>query len=251
MTTSKRARIQRGAIVAAIVTAAAACGGGGSSSGSAADNVPLVGTSWALNDDSLGVPMGDTSVSAHFASNTVSGASGCNSYNAAYNVDGNSMTIGPDIATTRRACEAGPTAVEHAYLGQLLKVTSYTIKGSTLSLSGKSGKVLLSFGASTAHDIVGTWTVTGYYTGTAVQSVIVGTSLTADFSATRVSGEGGCNSFSGPTRQPARRSRSVPAVAPNRHRDDTPSTPRETKSKNRCWLCVRCVGFCPRKLENS
>ena len=40
------------------------------------------------------------------------------------------------------------------------------------------------------HSIVGHWSVTSYYTGNAVQSVIVGTEMTADFGKSdRVTGQ--------------------------------------------------------------
>ncbi len=159
----------------------------------------LAGTNWILTDSpSLGKGLTVNGVSARFSAKRVGGSSGCNSYDAPYRVSGSKMTIGPDITSTKRACESGPAAVEDAYVGRLVKVTSYKIKGSKLSLFGKSGKLLLSYRVSTAHDIVGKWTVTGYYTGTAVQSAIIGTTPTADFGAKEVTGGGGCNSFGGP-----------------------------------------------------
>jgi heat shock protein HslJ len=41
------------------------------------------------------------------------------------------------------------------------------------------------------------WQVTGYYVGNAVASPIVGTTLTMRFAGNQISGNGGCNNFSG------------------------------------------------------
>ena len=53
-------------------------------------------------------------------------------------------------------------------------------------------------GGTDAAAITGAWTVTGYYTGTAVQSVLGGATLTANFGPKEIAGNGGCNTFSGP-----------------------------------------------------
>ena len=45
--------------------------------------------------------------------------------------------------------------------------------------------------------LAGKWEVTGFYTGTAITSPVVGSKLTADFAKGQVSGNGGCNTFSG------------------------------------------------------
>ena len=43
----------------------------------------------------------------------------------------------------------------------------------------------------------GGWNATSYYTGSAVQSVEPGSTLTLQFADARVSGDGGCNTFDG------------------------------------------------------
>ena len=48
-----------------------------------------------------------------------------------------------------------------------------------------------------ADDLAGSWIVTSYYTGAAVQSIVGGAELTADFDDAQVSGSGGCNRFNG------------------------------------------------------
>jgi heat shock protein HslJ len=178
--------------------AAAGCSGDDSSGSGSADASKLVGKNWVLTTEiASGVSPSVVAVSARFAKGSVSGDSGCNNYNAPYKVDGSAMTIGPNIATTLRACEPDLTAVEHAYLALLPKVASYEIKGQTLSLRASSGKALLVYEAASAAGLIGKWTVTSYYTGDAVQSVLGGATLTAEFDKTRVSGDAGCNTFTG------------------------------------------------------
>ena len=73
---------------------------------------------------------------------------------------------------------------------------SYAINGSTLSLFGTGHSLLLAFtSADAARAIEGQWSVTSYYTGSAIQSVINGTEITADFDASSVSGTTGCSTY--------------------------------------------------------
>jgi heat shock protein HslJ len=145
-----------------------------------------------------GSKAGDTVITADFDGQTVSGETTCNSYNAPYTTRGRRMTIDSAIATTLRACAPGPTAAERAYLSKLPDVNRFAIDGRRLSLS-RGNRVLLRYHAPVpAKAIVGRWRVTSYYTGTAVQSVSGGATLTANFSRRDVSGDGGCNAFSGP-----------------------------------------------------
>jgi heat shock protein HslJ len=193
-----RCRAGLSLLTALLVLVAAACDGGGDSSEApTSQTTPLVGTNWILTDSpSLGAGLTVNDVSANFTAKRVSGSSGCNSYNAAYTVDGSAMTIGPGIASTQRACASGPTAVERAYLERLAKVRSYAIKGTTLSLFGTGDSLLLAFtSADAARAIEGQWSVTGFYTGSAIQSVINGTEITADFDASSVSGSTGCSTY--------------------------------------------------------
>lgn len=161
---------------------------------------PLEGTSWQLSAETpLGVALGAAGVTARFEDGTLTGNSGCNQYNGSYEVDGDALTIGPDIASTQMACPAPQMAVERAYLTRLPKVASYEIAGDTLTLSDEEGAALLLFQATEgAEAIQGAWEVTGYYAGTAITSVLGGATLTAEFRDGTVSGNTGCNTFNGP-----------------------------------------------------
>jgi heat shock protein HslJ len=160
----------------------------------------LVGTHWLLQDGA-DLPTRGVAVTAEFADGRVGGSSGCNTYNAPYSVGGANLTIGPEIAFTAMACDPGPTAVETAYLARLPRVATYEIHGTTLALQDASGAKVLSYEAGDgASAILGGWTAASIYTGNSVESVAVGSKLTANFGKGEVSGDGGCNTFGGPYR---------------------------------------------------
>jgi heat shock protein HslJ len=192
-------------VIGIIAVGAAACSddsGSSSKSGSTSSSgTPLVGTNWVLSSGpALGVPVTGVTASIRFGSDgRVSGESGCNSYNAAFTTSGSKMTIGPNIATTLRLCQGAADAVERAYIALLPKVESSSIQGTTLTLSGASDKKLLVYESSSGPTALsGHWEATSYYTGNAIQSVIIGTTLTADFTKTTISGDAGCNLYNGP-----------------------------------------------------
>lgn len=71
------------------------------------------------------------------ATHRLSGFAGCNQYNASYTQRGDSLSIGPAIAT-QMACATGMDA-EHALLGALPAISSYQLPDSTLTLVGSGG----------------------------------------------------------------------------------------------------------------
>lgn len=160
----------------------------------------LEGTTWVLaKKTELGAELGDVVVSATFADGNVSGTSGCNTYSGPYTLDGNKLTIGPNLASTQMACGPAETAVEKVVTTRLPKVAGYSIAGSTLTLTDSAGQPLLVFEASVGADAIqGSWDVLSYYTGNAIQSVVVGSTVTAEFKDGQISGNSGCNTYSGP-----------------------------------------------------
>ncbi|MGE5334702.1 MAG: META domain-containing protein [Nitrososphaerota archaeon] len=76
---------------------------------------------------------------------TVSGFSGCNSYGGSYTISGDSLRF-DHMQTTVMACaNADVMGLEAAYMRALDGVESYHLDGATLSLSGDSGHVQMSF----------------------------------------------------------------------------------------------------------
>jgi heat shock protein HslJ len=186
----------------ALVVAMSACGNDDSSSSSttAGRENTLEGVDWVLVDVAELAPDASGAVTARFEDGTVAGQSACNQYRAPYRIDGAGITIGPEIASTAKACEPGPMAAERAYQTRLTEVTSFRVVGDELTLTDDAGTTLLTFRASDGGDIVGSWEATGFYTGNAIESVRAGATLTARFTTDEVSGNGGCNRFSGPAR---------------------------------------------------
>jgi heat shock protein HslJ len=190
-------------LIGLLLVGAAACGSdGGSSSAGSTSTEPagssLDGTQWSLRTsgsfDAKGV-----AVTLDFAGGRVSGTGGCNSYGGPYRVQGSNLTIGPDLVSTKIACPPPADGVEQRYLAVLPTVKQYEVQGGTLQLTDADGKTLLEFAkADPQAALLGPWIATSIYTGTAVEGVTGGATLTADFQATTVSGDGGCNSFNGP-----------------------------------------------------
>ena len=164
-----------------------------------APSVSLEGPTWTLSaEPAPGSPLDGIVVTARFKDGTMSGESGCNAYTTSYHLDGTSLTIGPEIAGTSKACPPAPTAVERAYLERLPQVSTYRISGGTLTLL-KGDEALLRYDATIgAEAILGDWTVTSYFSGDAITSVLGGAELTTTFAAADVTGNTGCNTFTGP-----------------------------------------------------
>jgi heat shock protein HslJ len=192
-----------GALVALLLAVFAGCSSSDSDGSGSSTTKPageqLSATGWVLDQSTdLGVAHSAVAVTAEFGGGRIRGNSGCNDYTGPYRVSGTKLTIGPDIASTRMACEAGPTAVAAAYLKRLPKVESFAIDATSLTLSGSNGEPLLVYRASTTTDTLsGEWDATSIYTGTAVQSVLAGSPPTARFDRGQVTGDSSCNNFSG------------------------------------------------------
>jgi heat shock protein HslJ len=136
------------ALVVALVTAA--CGSDStSSSTTTAGGTPLEGTDWQLTTGGgMGANLVPAGVTARFEAGTMSGNAGCNTYTAPYKQAGATLKIGPNIASTNKACEGQVAAVETAYLALLPTVGAFSITGTTLTLNDADLKPLLIFEAS-------------------------------------------------------------------------------------------------------
>ena len=157
----------------------------------------LEGPVWSLQPaGSIALPDGVT-VTATFGGGTVSGSAGCNRYTASYEVDGDALTIGP-AATTQMLCEPDVMTAEEAFLTAFAGVDGFAVTAGTLELTTTSGDPMVF--DERVQSVVGSWNVVSYLNAdaTAIVSVILGTSLTAEFDdAGGVSGTAGCNRFSG------------------------------------------------------
>ncbi|MFN8027663.1 MAG: META domain-containing protein [Acidimicrobiia bacterium] len=182
--------------------ALAACSDDGNDKGSTTSSgqADITGVQWTLDKITPDGPsLGSVVVTAQFADGRMSGDSGCNRYTASYTAKPStgSMKIGP-VAGTRIACEGAANDVEQAYLAALDKVQQYRATSDSLRLLDAGGKVLLQYSATDgAQALQGDWEVTSFYTGSALSSPVAGSTLTAKFDGKQISGDAGCNTFSG------------------------------------------------------
>jgi len=177
-----------------------ACGSsGGSTSTSAADSPPagLTGTQWVLDTAALGVSGGAQVASwIRFEGGRVSGDDGCNGFSGSYSTRGSSLRIGP-LAGARRHCAGAAGEVGARVTAALERTRSFALVSPGLVLHDARGAAVLHYRASVPH-VEGRWDVTSVLYANGIHSVIIGTTLTANFAADgSVSGSGGCNDFSG------------------------------------------------------
>jgi heat shock protein HslJ len=140
-----------------------------------------------------------TETTIEFRDGQLSGNAGCNGYFGSYEVDDNSLTVGP-IGMTEMYCGApqGVMEQEAAYLAALQSAASYQILDDQLQISNADAETVLTYTAISPAALPGTsWTVTSYNNGKqAVVSVIIGTEITASFAEDgKLTGSAGCNNY--------------------------------------------------------
>ena len=125
-------------LVLAAAVLAGACGGDD-------DGPPLEGTEWALASG-VDVPGDADPPTLLLEEGNASGFGGCNTFTGGYELDGDSISIGP-LAGTLMACELQKMAVEGAYLPALEAADAWSIDGDELVLSS-GGEETLRFSSS-------------------------------------------------------------------------------------------------------
>jgi heat shock protein HslJ len=170
------------------------------SSGPQGGGGDLTGKVWALTALNGQHLVAGTNISAQFTSDgIVSGSAGCNQYTGKYTVSGGNIAFDPSITTTMMACLQPVMEQESAYLKMLAKAKTYTVNGDELTFTGADKRTLATYKAET-QDLAGTnWDAIGYNNGKqAVVSVMLGTSITANFSTDgNLTGNAGCNDYNG------------------------------------------------------
>ena len=179
------------------VLIASGCGGEDGTPGASAGGTQLAGTRWVLDVSALGVGgAGPVNSWISFARDTVNGNDGCNAFSGSYEADGSKLRFGT-LAGTNKACSGPAGAVSREVNAALARVRSYAIRDDALQMKDAGGATVLSYIADT-QGVEGDWTVVSVLYDDAIRSVVVGTDLTADFSADgTISGSTGCNSFRG------------------------------------------------------
>jgi heat shock protein HslJ len=91
-------------------------------------------------------------VTAVFAAGELSGSDGCNTYSTTYTLDGDRISIAPEIVTTRMACPSEEHSAQAAqYVAALVAATTWTmdpVRG--LELRDDSGALQVTFTAAAA-----------------------------------------------------------------------------------------------------
>jgi heat shock protein HslJ len=167
--------------------------------------VQLEGPEWVLNsyrnpEGELVEPIPGTFTSANFEDGQVNGNASCNGYFGGYEVDVNSISIGP-LASTEMFCGSPPGVMEQemAFLNALGSAAEYKIEAEQLLLMDASGETLLVFDVAEPLVLPGSlWNVLMYNNGKeAVVSVIIATEITAYFGEDgQLTGNAGCNNYS-------------------------------------------------------
>ncbi len=168
------------------------------------ESASLEGTLWALesyqNADGETVDaVPNSGARAEFKNGEVSGASGCNRFFGAYEVDGNSISIGP-LGSTLMACPPPLMDQEFGFMTSLQSAASYEISGDTLTMSNEDGEVVVTFVETEPLGLTGiNWMANGVNNGRGgVQSIVIGNEITAVFGEDgSLSGSAGCNNYSG------------------------------------------------------
>jgi heat shock protein HslJ len=168
--------------------------------GSETTDANLTTPLWALSTIMNKELVPGSGITTQFTSDgKISGSAGCNQYSGTYTISGTSMQISSTLSSTRMACAQEIMDQETAYLKALGEVKMYTVSETELLLSDANNKSILVYKPQ-PQDLVGSaWEVIGYNNGKqAVISVLTGTTLTIKFDKDgNVSGNAGCNTFSG------------------------------------------------------
>jgi len=136
----------RGVLLVALVLPFAAllpaCGDDEPSGPEALEDVTWVLTQFVAEDGSTEIV--DVGVDAEFDGSTISGVSGCNRYNAAYEASGDEISFGP-IAGTQMACPEPEMSVEARYVQLLESVATFEVEGRAMSMADGEGTPVLQF----------------------------------------------------------------------------------------------------------
>jgi heat shock protein HslJ len=105
---------------------------------------PLPGTQWKLADvDSgpLATLAADSGVTLAFEAERLAGYGGCNQYSGSYSIDGETLEVGPVIAT-KRGCIGTANDAEAAWFAVLAQPVGVAYADEALILRGSDGSVL-------------------------------------------------------------------------------------------------------------
>ncbi len=116
---------------------------------------PLEGTTWMLTslqtEEGTANVLPNTTVTATFNDDNVTGSSGCNRYFARYSLSGQDAITFTSLGSTVMYCtNPGVMTQETTYVRLLQNTTGYAVSADTLSLLNGRGQVQLVFKATNA-----------------------------------------------------------------------------------------------------
>ena len=118
-----------------------------------AETPALAGTAWQLESLGETPALEGAQVSLEFESDSQAGGSGgCNSYSAAYEVEGNAISFESPIATLMACTAQGVMDQEQQYFMALAAAAEVELTGERLTLRDDSGQVLLTFVPKAAEE---------------------------------------------------------------------------------------------------
>ncbi|KLK87626.1 hypothetical protein SZ63_10020 [Methanoculleus sediminis] len=175
---------------------------------------PLSGTAWNLvafraDNGSVVAPLHGTAPLIVFGeSGTLTGSAGCNLYSASYRINGSTIAVEPVVATAAYPVdEQELVQQENRYRKLLVAAASYRVEDDRLTISGPSGREMLTFARAEQPESVPLlateWHLTRYTngSGSTVASPVPGTDITLVFDDDgTLSGSAGCNAYSAPYR---------------------------------------------------
>lgn len=135
-----------------------------------------------------------------FKDGRVNGKACMDGYFSRYKVDGNNLTIFPNIQTTLMPCpDEDMMAQMYNYLDNLLRAASFNVSGNLLRIRDVNGTTIITFSVLQPPDLTGrTWQMTLYSNSRrhALVSPLAGTQVTAVFKDDgSLAGSAGCNSY--------------------------------------------------------
>jgi heat shock protein HslJ len=182
-----------------VVGSALAVGATGAAAGSGVTSTRLEGSTWVLDQEAsnLEVIAPQFAVTALFEDGRLSGSSGCNTYNTAYTATRTRLRVTQPVASTLKSCSQPANNVEASYLARIPTARSYRVHRDRLTIRTTTRGADLIYRSLSAKALLGNWIVTSYFRPGAIASVSAGTTITASFDGKSMSGNAGCNDYSG------------------------------------------------------
>lgn len=156
-------------------------------------------TIWSAIQIGESQPLPNTSITIQFQTDdTFSGSDGCNTFSGRYTTDNQALQIDPAMLSTKKACEDNVMTQADTFTQLLLTTNSFTLGDGILVLN-QNNTAGLQFTGQTNSLAKTSWEITGYNNGNqAVVSPLLDSTLTLTFGDDgTISGNAGCNSFSG------------------------------------------------------